>query len=360
MKRIVYVISTLKRTGPTNVLAGIIKHLDRKQFKPIVITLSPEAEQCYSRKNELKSWGVDIYSLNLSRIQGVFARRKLSVLLDKLQPALIHTHCFRSTVLVEKYAAKYPVVATVHCDFEVDFAMAYGKIVGQIMSVLYKRALNQFSKRICCSNLLADILNKKYPAMHFDYVDNGVDTERFFPLSEEEKQKMRKKLGIPLNKKVFIWAGSFIPIKDPVTMVKAILSLPENKYFFVFCGARGALLAVCQKMLENRKDVMFTGYATNIEQYLQASDVYVSTSLSEGLPLTLLESAFCGLGVLLSAIPQHKYIIGLSKKSFFQVGDYEKLASLISANDRFFYADKNLIEKFSAKNMALKYGELYA
>ena len=51
--------------------------------------------------------------------------------------------------------------------------------------------------------------------------------------------------------------------------------------------------------------IFMPGFKQNIDEYLQASDVYISCSKSEGLPNGVLEAMAVGLPVVLSDIPQH-------------------------------------------------------
>lgn len=363
MKTIAYLISTLHRTGPTNVLAGIVKHLDKTRFHPIIITLSPEPDERNSWRTELKANGVEIYSLNLTRWQGVFvAKHLLKQLLARIKPDIIHAHCFRSALLASRLNA-CKTIATVHCDYAIDFKMAYGKIQGSLMSFLFTRALKRMNVRVACSKMLADLLNKKYPFMRFEGVNNGVDTDKFHPVAD--KNSLRKQLGLPLDKKIVVWTGSFIALKDPLTMAQAILQLPENRYYFVLCGARGPLSETCKELLKNRKDVLFTGHITNIEKYYQAADIYVSTSKSEGLPLAVLEAQFCGLVPLLSDIAQHRYILPQEQLSSCL---YKNTVLDLTAKLQAFlqedlttvlHACVAYIQPFSAKKMSLEYKGQY-
>lgn len=364
MKKIVYLISTLHRTGPTNVLAGIIKNLDRTRFTPVVITLSREPDLGKSWWPELEYNGVELYSLNLSRWQNLFVgNKKLEQLVNKIKPDLVHCHCFRSAVMAAKVLKEYNKVVTIHCDYDIDFKMAYGKIQGFLMSYFYSHALYKFDKRVACSKMLANLLNRKYPNMKFDFVDNGVDTEKFCPA--KNKTALRKKLGLPLDQKIVIWSGAFIPRKAPLTMVQAIKQMPQDKYFFIFCG-NGLLSSICREELKNRKDVSFTGYITNIEEYYQASDIYISTSLSEGLPLAVLEAMSCGLPCVLSDIAQHRYILEEQENiTFLYKFDAQSLVKQIEniaqkySSEFSYFARELVLNKFSSLYMANKYRNFY-
>lgn len=362
MKTILYTISTLQRSGPSLVLLGLIKNLDRNNFKPIIMTLSEEKE--ITLKSDLEKLNIDFYCLKkrgiFTFLIGSFKFRKL---INKINPDIIHVNGFRDILLTAFFAPrKYKKFATIHCDWEVDYKLKYGCFIGWISGKLQSLALKFISVKIACSKMLADLLNKKYLNMHFDFVNNGVDVEKFCPT--KDKMALRKKLGLSLDRKIVIWAGSFISRKDPLLMARAILQMSEDKYYFVFCGARGPLLEECKELLKQRKDVLFTGYITNIEEYYKASDIYVSTSLSEGLPLAVLETEFCGLVPLLSDIPQHRYILPKKilryclyncEKALFKklicllTADTTELASVITEN----------MDAFSTKNMSKKYQRLY-
>ncbi len=364
MKTVAYLISTLRRTGPTNVLAGIVKNLDTTRFKPVVITLSPETGEENSWYSQLQAQGVRVYSVGLSRRKGlVCGATRLKHLLGQIHPDILHAHCFRSALLAAHFQKAYPALATVHCDWEQDFKLAYGAVCGAGMAYFYKRALGRLQGRVACSKMLADLLNQKHPRLHVDYVDNGVDTDKFYPVAD--KTALRQELGLPTDKKIILWAGNFLPVKNPLALAHAILQIPPNRYYFIFCGD-GPLLAACKELLKNRPDVRFTGYITNIAPYYQAADSYVSTSKSEGLPLAVLEAQFCGLIPLLSDIPQHRYTLPPAQAdrclhNNTVPGLTEKLQALQSpANTALRQACAEHIQRFSAPKMSQKYQERYA
>lgn len=363
MKKIVYIISTLKRTGPTNILAGTALNLDKKLFKPAVITLSPEEDEQNSWKPELEKAGIEVRCLNLSRLKGfLYGGRALKRAVEAIKPDIVHSHCFRSSVFSAFFLTGHRRLVTVHSDFEVDFRMMYGRIQGFLMSRIFAWALKKMDKRVSCSAILANSLNKKYPKMEFIYVNNGVNTKFFYPVND--KNYLRKNLALPQDKTIFMWAGSFIPVKNPITLVQVIKQLPTDSLFFVFCGANGPLLETCTKELETYKNVKFAGYVNNIREYMQASDFYISTSLSEGLPCAVLEAISCGLIPLLSNIPQHTYIL---PKPVLNLCIYKtkeelikKINNIMDNFSKFILVEcKKNINNFSAETMSREYQKIY-
>ena len=231
------------------------------------------------------------------------------------------------------------------------------------MFFLQKNILKKFNCRIAVSVLLSKLLNAKYPKIKFDYVDNGIDTGIFKPT--ENKVELRKKLNLPMDKKIFIWCGSFIERKDPITLVKVIKQIKNKNLFFVFCGARGQLLEICKKECENNKNILFTGYINNINEYLQASDYYIATSLSEGFHLTVYEALACGLPVIVTDIPVYNELKDNNVSMFFETKNIEELKQKINdiLNINYSLYSNNAVSliqnKFSAQLMSKKYQSFY-
>lgn len=363
MKSIAYIVSTLRKTGPTNVLAGTVFNLDKKKFLPTIITLSPEKNGADSWKPEFEQRGIPVYTLNLSRLKGcLFGGKKLKQILATIRPDIVHTHCFRSTLFAALYLKAYKRAATIHCDYERDFALAYGKIKGALMSKIFSWALWQADARICCSTGLFGVLKQKFPHTKYLYVNNGVDINKFSPVLD--KTALRRTLNLPKDKKIFIWAGVFLPGKDPFVMARAILKLKEKNAFFVFCG-EGPLLGHTKELLLDNPNVRFTGQIKNIRDYFQSADFYVSTSLSESFHLTVYEAMACGIPVILTDIEAYGPLHGCKATTFFKTGDYTALAGQMaralnggfanSTND----AVQTVRKAYSLPTMAAGYQDIY-
>lgn len=325
MKKVLYIISTLEKTGPVNVLYNIVKNINRLEFEPVILTLSKEKDK--SRKQDFENLNIKIFSLNLSGLKGYYKSKQIKKSVEAINPDIIHTHCFRSTLFTAIYLNKYKTIATIHCDYDVDFQMSYGKVNGLLMAKLMDYSLAKIKKRVACSEYLAQILNSK-KRFNIDYVNNGIDIEKFCPV--ENKAELRNKLNLPLDKKIFIWVGCLTERKNPIFLAKMMKETYFKDCFFVFCGD-GPLKQELENTVSNFDNILLTGNINNVQEYLQASDYYISTSLSEGLPLSVLEGMASGLPVILSNIPQHKilfeqgYEIGLT----FESNDSEQLYNCI-------------------------------
>ena len=115
--------------------------------------------------------------------------------------------------------------------------------------------------------------------------------------------------------------------------------------------------------------IFLVGDVHNVSDYLTASDYFVSTSLSEGLPNTVLEALACGLPVIISDIDSHREIFhekgGQSCLIRIDDGGCSLTAALQKPEQQFRQIpspsdDSPLCDIFSAKKMSFEYQSLYS
>ncbi len=368
MKKILYIVSTLKRSGPTSQLYNIIKGLDRDIFDPYLITLSPESND--SRWQDYKDLGVNLHTLSLSRIAGLFfAKSKLIKLLDIIQPHLIHTQGIRSDVLTANIARLVPHISTIRNFPKVDYEMTYGKIQGSLMVSQHVRAIRKVSQCVGVSTAVSENLEKQHGVSNVSTIRNGVDSDIFFPCDKNVKEKIRSELRLPHEKKIWISSGHLSDRKDPLAVLRAFIDVYGNnaENIFVLIGG-GGLEEQCRNWQVTHKNILVRGRVNNVASYLRASDYYVSAAKSEGMPNALLEGLSCGLPVILSNIGPHKEIIALSP----DCGLLYKLGSNSDMIDAFVKignenasqmskAALRLVEcELSAESMSKKYQSIYS
>ena len=120
------------------------------------------------------------------------------------------------------------------------------------------------------------------------HIPNGVDTSRFRPLP---KRECRAKLGLPADAKIAIFCGYFDERKGPLRVLEALKRL----------GVHGIFLGSGSDRPEG-PDVLFAGAvpASDVPLWLNAADVFVLPTLSEGMSNAILEALGCGLPLVVS------------------------------------------------------------
>ena len=134
---------------------------------------------------------------------------------------------------------------------------------------------------------------------------NGID---FAPVERAQapKEALRRRLGLPLDKQVYLTVARFDFPKGHDVLVRAIAQLQRENAVkdrvFVFAGD-GALLLATQALaaeLGVSGHIMFLGRRTDAYELMTAADVFVLPSRWEGLPLTLIEALVARLPAVAS------------------------------------------------------------
>lgn len=159
--------------------------------------------------------------------------------------------------------------------------------------------------RLLQSALYSDLSRLGINYSHAQAISQGVDTDTFFPSSD--KLTLRSLLGISERDFLVLYVGRLVhplEMKGTPFLIEAIKDLlPENKNIkLVFVGG-GDGTTRNQEMTKNIKDnVIYTGYRNDVNKFMNAADVLVLPSLSEGCPVVLLEASASGIPVIASRV----------------------------------------------------------
>ena len=364
MPKILYLLSTLKQSGTTIQLYYIAKYMKPGKYNIYAITLSPEEEG--SMLDRFQNIGVRVQSLNLTRIGGFFTgKSKLMKIVDQINPDVIHTQGIRSDSYSPMLAKKYQVVSSMQNYPFYDYPMLYGSLKGNLMAWKQLAIIRKRQNFIACSKSVVDNFKTDHN-VHLDVIQNGVDTEVFYPLGSEEKMRLREKLNLPKGKKILISVGALIPRKDMDTVIHGFNeSNIENTYLIIAGG--GEAYQDLQILSSENENILLLGNVTNVPEYMQASDYFISASWAEGLPNTVLEAMACKLPVLLSTIKPHKEIFETEPDYpyFFKTLDNVGLAQNLSKifSDSYNDLAQKMLDiigaNFTAGIMSARYQELY-
>ena len=133
------------------------------------------------------------------------------------------------------------------------------------------------------------------------YIQNGVDVERIDKALENVKKS-------PNDTLTCIYVARLIELKRHKFLFDIIQAVPRIKLKLIGSGSLEEELKLDAKQKNIDDRVEFVGSLQRDEVYkaLFQSDVYVSTSSYEGLPVSVLEAMRCNLPCVLSDIEQHR------------------------------------------------------
>ena len=154
----------------------------------------------------------------------------------------------------------------------------------------------------------------------------GVDTELFKPQRDK----------IAVNYVTVLSNRNFFPIYNIETLVRAIpLAIKHNeklKFMLIGDGPEEADIRLLADELGVSYYITFIGHVANnkMPEYLNSTDIYVSTSLSDTTPVSVSEAMACGLPCIVTDVGGVKEIISDGTNGYlFEPGDYKSLAKKI-------------------------------
>lgn len=166
-----------------------------------------------------------------------------------------------------------------------------------------ERMLAPFTSRVITvsNSLRAELVDAYHlPSHKVVTIHNGVPSERF--LKPQNPGIARALLGLPSTVPIIGSMCRFTPQKGLTYLVAALPSIRESfPDLHVVLGGDGPLRATLQEQVRavGADDIVtFPGMVADVAAVFPALDLYVAPSLSEGLPLTLVEAAYAGLAAV--------------------------------------------------------------
>lgn len=365
MNRIVFIITSCRRTGPIRVITNIIKYLDRERFEPILITLYEERKD--SQLATILPYVSAHYLIKTKRTRIIIGNNlELKRILHKLKPDVIHSTGVLPDYTISRLLPNKQII-TIHSHIYKDNISKYGIIRGTFLAKLQLLAIKRAAYTVTCSKSLGDIYREDYN-LCFEYIRNGIDTGIYSIVSLEEKKECRKHLLIPDKAFVFIYTGQISAIKNVDFLLKGFVNQFQNipDVYCVILGD-GPQKDRLKEKYKSFTNVLFRGPVDNVNEYLSASDVYVSASKSEGMPNSVLEAMASGLPVVLSNIIQHLEILDINNLGgfSFKQGDCMDLMRQLQTAYNCNYEEHSkaaysiVHSSFDAKMMSQQYQSYY-
>ncbi|WP_198265522.1 glycosyltransferase family 4 protein [sulfur-oxidizing endosymbiont of Gigantopelta aegis] len=170
-------------------------------------------------------------------------------------------------------------------------------IDGRWMFVTVSEAVNQYLINI----------GQPFTQKNVITINNAIDTDKLLNriLSKEEA---RKQLHLTKNSFVFGTTGRIVTVKGYIYLIQAfekVYSKHQNEDIKLIIIGDGKLKKQLQEYVNNKglnETVIFPGEIIDAKLVMSAFDVFVLSSLSEGLPLVLLEAMAAKIPVIATKV----------------------------------------------------------
>lgn len=279
---IVHLIYRLDIGGLERVMLNCIHQMQADNFKHIIISLTDANNFAQDENN-----AIEVFCLGKKQGADLGIHLKLYQLLKQLKPAILHTYNL-PTIEYHPISWLAGVKGHIHAEHGRDIGDPQG--LNKKHNLLRKLMSYFIQSYICVSEDLhtwlintVGISTKKALL-----IQNGINTERFnLPKKSNQEHKNQLRFAI---------VARITPVKDHQNLLNALVLLQkeigvENMPALAIVGD-GAQRVQLEKFCQGNQlsTVNFLGARDDIAEILANTDVFVLSSIAEGIPMTILEA----------------------------------------------------------------------
>jgi glycosyltransferase involved in cell wall biosynthesis len=361
--RVLQIIHTLGHGGAENIFRWLSWQL-KNEGLDVVGAVPVRGDSTGSENwvaNALEEVGIDYMTYD-KRGGSLDLLRSMTDVIRRTGPDIVHSHLLDSNFYssIACRILSVPHVCTEHGDVLINHSPA-----GRLKFFLLSRNSRAV---VCVSNTVRSAACRKgFRRANLEVIHNGIR----FP--EPERSTFREEFGIPEEALLIGNVANLYPVKGQRVLLfafeKFLKEFPDSYLVLVGRGSEKENLESLARRLEIPETrFILTGFRGDVGNILYSMDVYVQPSLSEGLPVALLEAMSCGIPVVATDVGGvHEVLNGSHHGVLIPPGSWEflfealvKMAGDIDPYRRMAEESRRHVrENFSLPAMARRYIETY-
>lgn len=283
-----------KYSSESTSLNDLVLRLDKDRFNVIFIYLTGFSVE----KNLMEEAGYKVFYLsNIEMVKGFrfSILFRLVKILEENNIDILHCHRHKSSIYgaLAGMLAKSPVVLS-----HVHGLSRTRNIVRRVVNFIVFKRFNRIIG--CARSVQDDILRDNWflSAEKVSVLENSVDCHCFMEVSITKAQA-KQMLGLSSDVFVFGTIGRLAPTKGLTYLIEAFSKvkqkMPSAHLVLFGDGACRAELEEQASKLSCSDSIHFLGHRDNIEQLIKGMDVFILSSIAEGMPRAILEAMAAGI-----------------------------------------------------------------
>ncbi len=298
--KVLHIITKLELGGAQGNTIYTVRNINREKFLPILVFGSGGIldSQVISDKSIEKRICPHLVR-EISPIKDILALIELYFIIRKEKPDIVHTHSSKAGILARIAAWLAGVKIIMHTFHGFGFHERQKFFVKKFYILLEKICAFFSSSLIFVSKANMEIAKKEKIGKESTYIliRSGIKLEKYRKASKDNSTL--KALGIKQDQPCVVSLGNLKPQKNPEDFIKtAKIVLSKNKkisFLYIGGGERLEYFRAEVQREHINENCFFTGWVDAPEKYLAACDIFILTSLWEGLPRSLVEAMSCSL-----------------------------------------------------------------
>lgn len=286
--------------------------------------------------------------------------RELKTQLREAPGAVLHAHDYKSAFyawLAARGSVRAPLLATAHGWIETSATLRFYKRIELNL-------LRRFDRLVVVAEAQRETLHRAGVAPpRIRTIANGVDTRRFRP---DTMPATRDEFALASSAFLFGSVARLSPEKNLAALIDAVGVLRHEgldvALLLVGDGSQRAALETRVAHAGLAAHVRFAGVRTDTERIYPMLDCFVLPSLTEGMPLAVLEAMACAKPVIASAVGDvPRLLAGSEYARLVPPGDRAALIAALRETERRSdpAARRHVEARYSVMTMARQYAELY-
>jgi glycosyltransferase involved in cell wall biosynthesis len=287
--RVLHVIARLNVGGTARYITQLANELPKHGIETFVATgfvQGAEVEDPSAQSIDL----IRIPSMGRSirPIKDHLARKELDKIIAEVKPDIIHTHTFKAGYVVRMKKQSVPVIHTFHGHLldDPEFSGFKSKVIIEVERMLAKKStkLVTVGRRVG-----AELVEQKIgQPSQFINIPPGVVAVDVRPREQALENLNLQGISAP----IVGWIARVTGVKNPMAAIEVAKNIPGAH--FIMAGGGDLLEDVKASAPSN---VSVIGWA-NAADLFGASDIILSTSENEGMPVALIEAQLAGKPVV--------------------------------------------------------------
>lgn len=356
--RVLHVISRMNQGGTATYLENLISGLNQQGIDNLLAfgrVTEDEMESQVVRKFE--AIRLNHLSREISVVKDYKSRVELSEVIEKFRPQIVHSHAFKAGLIArttKRFKSKRVHTFHGHHLYDPEFGALARFTMNNIEKFLQKYTDATISVG---AKVGQELQNVGAIRGSFVSIPPGINRPHDTP-----RDMAMKLLGLENSSNPIVgWLGRFVDVKRPEFLLD--LAKLNPKITFLAAGDGPLLSQLRSSQLPN---LILPGWQDS-SLILSASDMFISTSRSEGMPLALIEAQRFGIPTIAPDVGSISEIIEDKETGFLARADLSDLSPLIQSlafnslerKRMSINAVKKADEKFSIQSMVEKHSEVY-
>lgn len=374
--KVIHIITKLAIGGAQETVLMTVENLNKNAFDSVLISgieVDDEGSLLDLVRRKKIPFSPNKYLVRaINPLKDLYCFWTLRNFISHQQGYIVHTHSSKAGI-VGRFAAYLAgsriVIHTVHGWNFYQRRSTWGKILARVI----ERIVAKFTAKLICvskEDVISGLKNRIGEKEKYQVIRSGFKIDDFRKTTDK-KDNIKIELDLPLEKKIVGTVGRLAYPKEPEDFIQIaqLISRRRDDTIFVHAGGgvqRNAIERMIQELGLGRM-VFLLGPRKDIEKIFSIFDVFLLTSVWEGLPIVIPQAIASGVPVVSTDVGGIREIIKHGKGGFLtKPGNIHDLAFFVEKllddeelRSRFVtYSDK-IVNEFTHKRMIEDIENLY-